>query len=451
MKRRLAWLMVNLPKTQSMQLPRGSALSQLNCTDQELDLAAARLEKAGGLIRLPESGVDWSVLEPTRDSIEVLAKLQETTSIMSEITEFLEKAEPGTLGRDAILNAFPELENSEILKALEALKKAGFIDGNKSESRLRLRQRSPGELVGSADLDPNGFETKATIERGAIIDGYRLLEPIGRGGSAEVWKAQVARRISGVELLPDTIVAMKFYSTAILAQIGEHIRIQREFLVANRIDHENVVKVFDLVVSPNRNSFLVMEFVDGNVLSRVVPGYGLPFQEVVSYGIQLARALSALHTMGALHRDIKPSNMIVKDGALKLLDLGIVAVEDGHDATAPSYFLGSKHYASFEQLLGEPNRPVDERSDVYSLGASLFHLYSGRQPYAGRNANHISVSMERGDYDILAPKVDATELESQFVEYVNGTLMAKEPAKRPAKAAEVVNALNSLQGMINMA
>lgn len=447
-KRRLAWLIKEAFKSQSGQVTKASAIKSIGCTEEELELAAAKIERAGGATRLPEGTDHWSILEPTRNSFEVWGDLHTTDSIAAELLELLERE--GLQSQKQLFQALADLDPQDITKALELLKSKGQISTNQSKSRIRLQEISSKRAVEqnhfSIEADPGTLSQATTITAGAMIDGYRLIAPIGKGGSADVWRAEVFRKMPGVKLETGTEVAMKFYRTEILAQVGEHIRIQREFLVANKINHENVVRVFDLVVSPNRNSFLVMEFVDGDVLSRIVPEKGLAFPHVVGYGIQLARAADAVHRMGALHRDIKPSNVIVKEGVLKLLDLGIVAVEDGHDATAPSYFLGSKHYASFEQLVREPERPIDHRSDVYSIGASLFHLYSGRQPYIGRNPNLIAVRMERGDYDLLTAKAGASRLESEFVQYVNNQLMAKEPAERPSNAKTVLSALEALQG-----
>ena len=188
------------------------------------------------------------------------------------------------------------------------------------------------------------------LRPGHLLDVYRLEKRLGRGHSAEVWKATVVAAVPGVDLRPGVTVALKLYLPALL-QGFETLRIQREFAVAAELRHPHLARVYDLVLAPSRphHAFMTMEFVDGPTLRALIESQGrLPANQVLILGEQLFSALEEIHSQGALHRDVKAANILVSSSAqsefsIKLVDLGIVSVPSEERLTQASVFLGSKH------------------------------------------------------------------------------------------------------------
>ena len=224
-----------------------------------------------------------------------------------------------------------------------------------------------------------------SLRKGMRLDVYELDRRLGRGHSAEVWKAHVVKPINGVDLVPGTTVAIKVYSPSLM-QGTQPLRIQREFTVASDLMHNNLARVYDLVLSPSRpfHTFMVMEYVDGPSLKALIEQKGkLNSEEVLAIGAQLFSALAELHSVSAVHRDVKAANIMLTDydqaePKIKLVDLGIVSLVTDDRFTAASVFMGSKHSAPLEQLTGgDP----DERTDIYGAGTVLYHCVTGRAMY----------------------------------------------------------------------
>lgn len=272
------------------------------------------------------------------------------------------------------------------------------------------------------------------LRPGSEVDYYRLVRRLGRGQSAEVWEAEVVGVPPGVALRHKQRVAVKFYSAAGPRNL---LRRDREFRVARELDHENVVKVYDLMLCPSRpwHEFLVMEYVRGELLKSRIPERGMAPGAVREIGLQLLAGVAAIHSMGALHRDIKPANVLLmrpdKDGTparLKLLDLGIVYVEEELSLTESSVFLGSKHYSSPEQLRG---REIDARSDIYSVGATLYHCCTGRAMYEGSGpAANIAIMMKEAPQLLPIASASCPALH----EFINRCL-DQDPVRRPESAS----------------
>lgn len=248
---------------------------------------------------------------------------------------------------------------------------------------------TPRGVFGSPDPSPAPVVTQIRevipkLARNTRLDKYELLDRLGSGFSAEVWKAKLIEPILGVDLEQDTIVAIKIYN------VGTHgyetLRVEREFGIASRIEHENLAKVYDLVLSPNRpfHTFMVMEYVPGPTLKDYIQSQDtLDPSMVLDIARQIFRAMIELHSLQAIHRDIKAANIIlpmsdVNDLQIKLVDLGIVSIDAQSQVTAASAFMGSKHSAPLEQLKGED---LDARVDVYGAGSVLFHCLLGRPMY----------------------------------------------------------------------
>ena len=218
--------------------------------------------------------------------------------------------------------------------------------------------------------------------------------------------------------------------------VTDSLRIQQEFRVASELRHENLVSVYDLVLSPSRTfgSFLIMEYIAGESLKAKIPERGFDWKDCVLLGRQLCAALTALHSYGALHRDIKPANIIVLPGdglSIKLLDLGIVSLIGEHGLTEDSVFLGSKHTSAPEQLFGDE---IDERADVYAFGATLYQCYRGKPLYDDEGPVTAVVRAMLENPRSCEAKPGASAEEVSFVQFVDRCL-ALDPARRPASAS----------------
>jgi hypothetical protein len=295
------------------------------------------------------------------------------------------------------------------------------------------RDGSSGETPGAAP---------ARLMSGLQVDHYRLIRRLGAGYSGEVWQAEVISPPPGVAVVPGQVVAMKQYFPSVLTRSSDSLRIQREFRVASELRHENLVSVFDLVLSPSRTfgSFLVMEYVAGESLKSRIPTHGFDWQGCLTIGRQLGAALAELHSYGALHRDIKPANIIVLPGenlTIKLLDLGIVSLIGEQGLTEASVFLGSKHTSAPEQLFGEE---IDERADVYAFGATLYQCYRGKPLYDDEGPVTAVVRAMLANPRSCEAKPEASAEERRFVQFLDRCL-ALDPALRPASARQCLEAL----------
>jgi serine/threonine protein kinase len=239
------------------------------------------------------------------------------------------------------------------------------------------------------------FGTASTYPQpGDVLDGkYRVERLLGEGGMGAVAKA--------THLLRRAPVALKFMSGAVLSVQGAVERFVNEGVAASQIDSDHVVKVFDVGRLPSGSPYLVMEYLDGMDLGQLIEREGptLPVQRAVHFTVQALRALQTAHAAGIVHRDMKPSNIFVisKDGEpdfVKLVDFGISKVrssEDGQGAhlTRTNSALGTPLYMSPEQARSP--RDVDHRTDLYSVGAILYEMLTGRTPYTAASGEYTEI------------------------------------------------------------
>ncbi|MCW2814285.1 MAG: serine/threonine protein kinase [Nocardioides sp.] len=204
-----------------------------------------------------------------------------------------------------------------------------------------------------------------------IGDRYSLDREIGRGGMGAVWL--------GRDEVLGRSVALKRVGVAPGGSSPDLMRAEREARIAASLNHPNIVGVFDLVDDGDQQ-YLVMEYVEGATLADVVREQGaLPQQQAARILAQVASALSAAHASGVVHRDVKPSNILVReDGQVKLSDFGIARSEADASLTQTGLVTGSPAYLSPEVASGKLATPA---SDVWSLGATLYHALAGRPPY----------------------------------------------------------------------
>lgn len=209
-----------------------------------------------------------------------------------------------------------------------------------------------------------------------VLDHYVLVSLLGTGGMAEVWKAW--DRSLG------RWVAVKYLKR----EIGHPTqRIEREGRMAGQLSHPSIITIFERGQHDGR-AYLVMPFVDG-----APPKSPLPPREAARLALEVARALAHAHDAGVIHRDVKPANILVEAGGrVVLADFGLAILDD--TATSRWAMSGTPEYASPEQIRGDP---LDVRTDIYSLGATLYHLLAGRPPFTGTGVDDITLKVLKED------------------------------------------------------
>lgn len=328
-----------------------------------------------------------------------------------------------------------------IPELLKSLSDSGLL----SESALSTLQDSPadGRQFSSADdfardLVKQGHLTKlqaaAALQgktKNLIFGDYVVLEKLGSGGMGQVFKAR--------HKPTEKLVALKVLSAEAVKNRRLVERFKKEAKAVARLKHPNIVRAYE-AGKINRIRYLVMEFVDGeNMLDRVKRKGQLSVDETVSCVLQAARGLEYAHQKGIVHRDIKPSNfMRDRKGRVKILDMGLARVEDGEEEddamrlTIPGQMLGTARFMAPEQI--EDARKSDVRSDIYSLGCTLYFLLRGKAPYSGETVAHTLMA------HVSAPIPDLCKKRSDVPQWL-GDVFTKMLAKKPTERFQTMGEL----------
>jgi predicted ATPase/tRNA A-37 threonylcarbamoyl transferase component Bud32 len=261
---------------------------------------------------------------------------------------------------------------------------------------------------------------------------YAVLEKLGEGGRGIVYKAR--------DTVLNRVVAIKMLKSAVLSEEA-YPRFIREAQVVAKLNHPNIVFIHD-IGKEDEKQFFVLEFVDGMSLRGLMGTYPegrCDLHTVLRIGIDVCGALEYAHSQGVLHRDIKPENILItQEGTAKLMDFGLAKALGGTKITKRGMIVGTPAYLPPEQALGKDS---DQRSDLYSVGATLYHMATGRPPFPGDDPvkvifSHINdVPMKPGR---IVPDIDV-ELDRIILK-----LLRKDPDERYQSAKELKEALQSI-------
>jgi Flp pilus assembly protein TadD/predicted Ser/Thr protein kinase len=273
-----------------------------------------------------------------------------------------------------------------------------------------------------------------------IADGrYEIVGLLGEGGMGAVYQAR--------QVAVDRLVALKLIVPEMVKSPAAAVRFHREMKLTAKIEHPNTIRVYDFGETEGQ-LFLAMELLRGRTLTQVLADVGrLELARIVRIASQVTRALQAAHSEGVVHRDLKPDNIMLLEqygehDVVKVLDFGIAKSLDEQEAdmTAAGAVIGTPAYMSAEQAMGEP---VDQRSDLYSLGIILYEMASGRVPFTASALTALLVA-------------HATETPPPLAQVARGVhpglaalveeLLRKDPATRPQTAKEVEWRLDALVG-----
>jgi eukaryotic-like serine/threonine-protein kinase len=274
---------------------------------------------------------------------------------------------------------------------------------------------------------------------GRTIGRYLVLSPIGAGGMGEVYLAE--------DTTLKRKVALKVLPHLYTSDPERVLRFEQEARAASALNHPNIITIYE-IGHWHDTQFIVTEFIDGQTLRQRIEKGPVSVDELLDIAVQAASALAAAHNAGIVHRDIKPANIMIRaDAYVKILDFGLakLATESSSDSrgpaaeTDPGRVMGTINYMSPEQALG---KPLDHRTDIFSLGVVLYELASGDLPFAGTSdaavydslLNVVPTSLERG----------SLKLPVELAKIIHRTL-EKDRNRRYQTAAELFDELKRLQ------
>lgn len=266
-----------------------------------------------------------------------------------------------------------------------------------------------------------------------LVDNrYRLVRPLGSGGMADVFLAH--------DSILDRDVALKVMSTRYASDEEFVERFRREAQSAAALSHPNIVSIFDRGASEDGTYYIAMEYLPGGTLKdRIMRKGALPARTAAAVALQIAEALQAAHERGVIHRDIKPHNILITEsGDVKVTDFGIARAASSSTMTRTGSILGTAHYISPEQAMGEH---VGPSSDLYSLGVVLYEMLTGELPYDADTP--LGIAMKHVNGHLRQPK-EVNPSVPAGINAITCRLLAKDPEDRYASDAELIEDLERI-------
>ena len=271
------------------------------------------------------------------------------------------------------------------------------------------------------------------IQVGQVLDKYELLERVGQGGMAIVYR--------GIDRQLKRVVAVKVLHKHLADYQEARDRFEREAQAVAKLRHENIVEIFDYsgaeAAEAAGSSYIVTEFIDGKTLKQQITDRPIAYPEVGAMVVlQMCRALAHAHAAGVLHRDVKPENIMIRsDGVVKLMDFGISHMVDLERLTVTGQLLGSPAYMAPEHVEG---RQLDFRTDVFAVGIVLYQLTVGKLPFEGKNPHEVLKRI--AECRFVDPRQANPRIGNRLGRIILRA-MAAQPADRFAAVGEMVIAL----------
>ncbi len=293
-----------------------------------------------------------------------------------------------------------------------------------------------GGIASWSAQGPQGLEQRpASGPIGRTVGHYRIVAPLGGGGMGIVYRAQ--------DLTLERTVALKFLPPELTRDPEAKTRFLQEARAASALDHPNICTIYEVAEAEDGQLYLAMACYDGETLKQRLQKGRLPIDEALETAQQVARGLVKAHRHGIVHRDIKPANvMVTTDDIVKILDFGIAKLLGAAGLTRVGSSLGTPAYMSPEQARGEE---VDPRTDVWSLGAVLYEMVTGRRPFRGEHEQTVLYSLFNEEPEpVLQLRPDAPPELARIV----GRMLAKDPEQRYPTAAAALADLRSLYGPV---
>ena len=284
-----------------------------------------------------------------------------------------------------------------------------------------------------------------TLSAGTRLGPYEILAPLGAGGMGEVYRARDSKL--------ERDVAIKVLPQSLAADPDALARFEREAKAVAALSHPNILAIYDFGTHEAASAYAVMELLEGETLRGKLDAGPISQKQAVDYALQIAKGLSAAHEKGIVHRDLKPENLFVtKDGHLKILDFGLAkkveAVAPGEETSAPTVsghtepgtVMGTMGYMSPEQVRG---LPVDHRSDIFSFGAILYELLSGKKAFKKDTASDTMAAILREEPPELT---QSGRNISPALDHIVKHCLEKDRDNRFQSANDIVFALSEASG-----
>ena len=282
--------------------------------------------------------------------------------------------------------------------------------------------------------DDDKTQTYMTLTGGTMVSHYRIIEKIGAGGMGEVYLAE------DTEL--NRKVALKFLPSHLCQDADCRARFKREAQAVAKLDHPNIVSVFEVGEFQGR-PFFSMLHVEGQSLKEVLSGKTLSLDRILEIGIQVCDGLQAAHEAGVIHRDIKPSNILIDlHGRARIVDFGLASVRGSKHLTKTGTTLGTVAYMSPEHVLGQE---IDERSDMWSVGVLLYEMLTSRLPFSGEHDAAIMYSIV---YEEPSPLPKGISIIPGEIQSIIARSLNKNRLHRYATAHEMLLSLEQLRAAL---